>query len=684
MIGYGDQVLYVLSWLAILKLLQLSVWPILRPLFGRLAYPTAYTVSLILLLLGSFYLGLLHLPTWLVIAPFLVLLGAGLAKGHYGRTAWEGVTKWDAVFLLFFLFVLELRFFNPYVSHYSEQFMDLAWVAAIMRNPVVTPLDPWFVGGTLDVYYYLGHWLMAQLGLLAGVPARVVFNLVLPTVMAVSAVNCYLIGHVLLDRFRWLPIGLLVLVNPTAIVQLASGKALIPALDHSRHAIQNGLTEYPLFSMILGDPHALVMGMINQLFLIALLAFAWVRWSGLSSRQRWMLMGLSALSLGAMPGINSWDVLVYAPFVVVMGLLLWWRARSNGETGARQALLYSIVVPALGLGLYLPYLLAIQPGSVHGVLPVISPSEPISFLLTWGFFFAVVAVAIARQLPRQPFPLLIAVPFIYLGYYSAGIAAVLLVYSVLRGRRTGRFEDLAVIVGLALILFVEVLYFREIFDNEYFRTNTMHKLYYIAWLMLGIGCTGLIGRWLAGRQRPLLAAPAARVGLAVVAIAALLAFPVVFQPDVGHGLLGIDFGGGDQTLDGLAYLDSAHPADAEAIRFLETYSGAGGIVEAAGDDYSYGAPISSFTGIPTIIGKRSHELQWRTNNDGWWWSRIPDVERCYEEPDQTVALMQKYGCELLYVGDIERQKYTVNLPSRGLEMYYNRNGVQIYRLSATP
>ena len=40
--------------------------------------------------------------------------------------------------------------------------MDMAWVAAIMRAPVVTPPDPWFVGGTLDVYYYLGHWLMAQ------------------------------------------------------------------------------------------------------------------------------------------------------------------------------------------------------------------------------------------------------------------------------------------------------------------------------------------------------------------------------------------------------------------------------------------------------------------------------------------------------------------------------------------
>ena len=383
-----------------------------------------------------------------------------------------------------------------------------------------------------------------------------------------------------------------------------------------------------------------------------------------------------------MPGINSWDVLVYAPFVVVVGILLWRRSRADGGPEARQALLYSVVVPAIGLVLYLPYLLAIQPGSVHGVLPVFSPSEPVSFLLTWGFFFAVIAIAIARQLPRQPYLLLVALPFIYLGYTSAAIAAVLLAYMLVR--RTGRFEDVLLVFGLALVLLVELLYFREIFDNEYFRTNTMHKLYYIAWLMLGIGCAGLVGRWLTDVSRPFVAAPAALVLVVVLAIAALLAFPIVFQPDVGQGALGIDFGGGNRTLDGLAYLDYAHPADAEAIRFLEAYSGAGGIVEAVGDDYKYGSPVSSFTGIPTVVGKRSHELQWRTNSDGWWSTRLPDVERIYEEPGQTVALMRQYGCDLLYVGDLERKKYEVNLPSSGLELLHDRNGVQIYRVSAVP
>jgi YYY domain-containing protein len=680
MIGYGDQLLYVLSWLAVLKLLQLSVWPALRPLFGRLAYPAAYTTSLLLLLLGSFYLGVARLPTWLAVVPFLVLLGAGIAKRWFGRAEWAGVARWDLVFLVFFLFVLELRFFNPYVSHYSEQFMDMAWIASIMRTPVVTPLDPWFAGGTLDIYYYLGHWLMAQLGMIAGVPARVVFNLVLPTVMAVSAVNCYLIGHILLERYRWLPLSLLVLVNPTAIHQLIIRGQLIPALDHARHAILHNYTEFPLFSMILGDPHALVMGMINQLFLIALLAFAWTRWTDLSSRQRWALSGLAALSLGAMPGINSWDVLVYGPLVVAVGLLLWWRHRSGQDaTAARQALLFPVLVPCAAVLVYLPYLLQMQQGSVKGISMVLAPSSPVQFLMTLGFFFAVVAIAIASCVRRQPLLIVVAVPFVFQGYLAAAIAAVLLAYMLMRLRRTWRIEDLLVTAGLLIVLAVELVYIREALGGDSFRMNTMHKFYFIAWFLLGVGTTVTVGRWLSARPEPLVKAPAARKVAGLIAVAALLAFPIVFQPDVGEGLLGLRFAGGDCTLDGLAYLDYEHPGDAEAILFLETYPRVNGIVEAVGGDFDYGAPISSFTGTPTILGKAAHEFLWRTNDDGWWWTRIPDVQRIYEEPDQTVALMRQYGCELLYVGDLERQKYTVDLPSSGLEAIYDQGGVQIYR-----
>ncbi len=44
--------------------------------------------------------------------------------------------------------------------------MDHAFMASIIRTPVVPPLDPWFLGATLDVYYYLGYWIFGTLALI--------------------------------------------------------------------------------------------------------------------------------------------------------------------------------------------------------------------------------------------------------------------------------------------------------------------------------------------------------------------------------------------------------------------------------------------------------------------------------------------------------------------------------------
>jgi len=85
----------------------------------------------------------------------------------------------------------------------------------------------------------------------------------------------------------------------------------------------------------------------------------------------------------------------------------------------------------------------------------------------------------------------------------------------------------------------------------------------------------------------------------------------------------------------------------------------------------YYSRISSFTGIPAIIGEPFHEYMWRGDTTGWYSSRLADIKTLYEEPDQTVVLMKKYNATLLYVGDSEREKYTVNLPAEGLVKVYS-------------
>ncbi|NLZ29792.1 MAG: hypothetical protein GX885_03450, partial [Methanomicrobiales archaeon] len=206
--------------------------------------------------------------------------------------------------------------------------------------------------------------------------------------------------------------------------------------------------------------------------------------------------------------------------------------------------------------------------------------------------------------------------------------------------------------------------------------NTIFKFYFDAWILLGLGSLLLAGRWLAARRQVF--PEAARRGVAVVATVALIAAPFALDVDIGRGLLGIEYpAAGYRTLDGLAYLDATRPGEAAAIEYLRTLEGSHRIVEVEGGDYGYCSRISSFTGIPTILGQIGHELTWR-GNGAWYAERPADVRMIYEDPEETLVLMAKYNATLLYVGAPERERYTVNLPDRGLRMIYDYGDVQIY------
>jgi hypothetical protein len=68
------QILYVLSWLILLKFIQISVYPALRSPLGRLAYPVSLSGGILAFLALSWYLGLLRLPVSLAALPFVGLL----------------------------------------------------------------------------------------------------------------------------------------------------------------------------------------------------------------------------------------------------------------------------------------------------------------------------------------------------------------------------------------------------------------------------------------------------------------------------------------------------------------------------------------------------------------------------------------------------------------------------------
>lgn len=660
------QVLYVFSWLILLKFLQISVYPALRSPLGRLAYPVSFSGGVLAFSALSWYLGLLRLPVSLAALPFLGLLAWAIVKDRY---SWEDLKPhltWDLVFLIAFAAMLVVRLANPTIIS-AEKFMDHAFIASIMRSPIVPPPDPWYAGGAMNIYYYGGYWLMGILGTITGVPSPVVFNLALPTVLALAAVNLYAIGDILLPRFRWFPLLTLVLVNPAFLRFLIIGNETAGILWDSTRVITNTINEYTLFSFLWGDAHPHVLDIFNQVFLLLILVIALSCWYRVGRRGQVALIALTVLSLGSMPEMNTWDVLVYAPVTILFGALILWDGLHR-ETRDLSAVGFLFVVPPVSVLLYLPYYLQLAATGYLGIYPTTTPSDPWEFLLVHGFFLAIFLAYGARGLIRRPYLLLPAVPVALAGYGSAAIAIAAGTALVARWER--RPEILMALAGISIITFTEVFYLKDYLGGIYYRMNSVFKFYNIAWILMGVASLIIVAGVLGRVKIPKIPEGQGRVALVIALVVLVIAAPAVLAAAGGAGAF---------TLDGLQYLETSHPGDAAALPFVRGLPPDTVIAEGAKGDYAYPSRISSFTGVQTIIGWPGHEFMWR-GAGGRTSDRIAEVQAVYEDPVRAPGILRRYHATYVYVGDTERELYSrINLPMEDLVPVYEAQGVTIYR-----
>jgi uncharacterized membrane protein len=201
---------------------------------------------------------------------------------------------------------------------------------------------------------------------------------------------------------------------------------------------------------------------------------------------------------------------------------------------------------------------------------------------------------------------------------------------------------------------------------DWYRMNTVFKLYLPAWLLVGTGTicsTGAcINRFIDSKyteRNKFCTKKSVAVAQGVVLLTILAV--ICSTPLISYKTLG---GGNSHrpTLDGYAWMEQNQPNDYAAVLYLRDRAPDSLLVEAEGGDYQYYGRISSATGIPAILGWPFHESMWRGDNPpGWYGERMRDLHLIYEQPDQAVEIMQKYNANLLIVGDSERERYAVPL-----------------------
>ncbi len=776
--------LHLVLWLVLLQVIGVAGFAWAFPFFRDLP-DRGYGVSKVLgiLVLAYAYWALVTsrvLDNGLIslLAVFALLLGAStiLARQHreemvdFVRSRWRLLAASEAVFLSAFVLFAVFRILAPDITVSTsitglttEQPMDLAFLASSLHSSTFPAADPWLAGHSIS-YYYFGYLIFSIPAQLTGAAATVGYNLAFVTLFALTAVSAFSLTmnaalKAGIARVQPPRLDVVAVVGGVAAVialliagNLSGGiRALTEALslegatgfsfwwwDSTRiiedPGVLSPIDEFPAFSFLLGDLHPHVMSLPFVLLALTV-TLAWLckpdapdmSWP----RQRAGELFLTALVIGALGFINTWDWLAYMLLLLVAIMTL--RLR---DEGLRQGLFnkqtaLDIGVPAaaiavLSLALFSPFYLTVSSG-VQGVLPVHASGTELShYARIWGpMTLAILPPAVfayirlrhrdVSKLYLGGITLVAALPlilwtFVVIGWnllpHDAPIpvdpptvadvgvrwlvaapamaAAAIGFLAVLpTGREDGplpqgvQFACLLVATAAMGVVISEVFY---VWDSFGVRMNTVFKVHYQVWTLLAVA-TGIAVAWVIA-QRPARFSPT-QGGLIVTGAAGLtlLLVGAVYGPLATVERIESSPSTSIE-LDGLATYREQFPDDAAAMDWLRNNAERGDhVLEAYGDDYSDYGRVSAVTGLPTTMGWKWHELQWRGGTE-LFGPRIDYTEEVYHgqtvtegealTEDELKLRLEFYGIDYIFVGSLERNDFGDDTAGRLLASMPNR------------
>lgn len=665
----------IFKWLLVLFSLQISSYILIKLYFPKYALPLSFTASLLFYTLITWYTGFLGLyPTF---SFFIVILILFYGLLHYQRIFSDFWSEWKyyALFLFIFFIVLLIKMFTNIdigLGH-GEAFMDHAFIAQIMQNPVVPPYDPWFAGYRLNFFYYLSYWLYSMLGLISGIPSNILFNLLPPTIAAITVINLYALGEIFLPKLKLFPVISVFILSPAFFYFLYKGELPIyDILPESRL-----FTQYPLYQFLdlVARPH--VFSVSLQTYLIFILSITVSEWQKFNNNNKLALIFLTSLGLGSIFPIFSWLVIIWWPLTIISGLYLIYSQKNSmfSYKNNKSSIIWLISVILISSMLYLPFILQFKNYAIQDINIVNEPFDIFSFFLVYGWFIIGLMISLRKEIFLHIPIIAIIIPFFLINHLVAGFMLYLLILIIIRRKD---IFDIFAGFGLISMLFCSFFIFKEIIGII---NITLFKFSMVAWILLGTSVSIMIGREISSyvESSDKKIQVFFEYGLVLILIC-LFIIPGLFFVGASQSY--------NPTLDGFAWLKLNHPSDAEAISYLRSLGGnhiivekSGGIDEAKGIIRTYEGRVSSFTGIPTVLGYEQHEWQWRTNHPiGWKDQRPNDIKSIYERPNSTIQLMKKYNADLLYVGPTEYEHYRVNLPESGLCLIYKNENVTIYEI----
>jgi uncharacterized membrane protein len=511
-----------------------------------------------------------------------------------------------------------IRGFQPEING-LEKFMDFGFINSILRGPYMPPSDMWWAGGTIN-YYYFGHFTIALLTKISAIPSNYTFNLALASTLGLVAISSFSLIFTLTKKY-WAGILAFLFVaiigNLHTLTIFSKGLADYWYPDASR-LVPFVINEFPVYTFVVSDLHAHLLDMPFVIFAISLIFSVLVE-----KGFRLVNLLFLSLTLGIMFTTSSWDFPIY---ILVSFVFIFYGFYSRKEIPSKlvfKSIVLTILIGAGALIFFLPFLLNFKPPSASiGFVPLRSPIN-LMFLL-WGFW-----------------------TFLTLSF----------IFILLRNwkQRTTFDIGVSILISVAyfLIILTEIIYVKDIYSGDYYRSNTVFKFTFQSWILLALASSYSISKIKDFFDEK----------FKILGIVWWFGFIILFGFTILYPILAIRSYYNTlkvyQGLDGTRYLEIRYPDDFAAIGWInKNIKGQPVIVEATGDSYTDYSRISANTGLPTVVGWPIHEWLWRGTYDIVA-PRNTDVQLIYEDPniDATKKLLSNYNVKYVYIGNFERLKY---------------------------
>lgn len=605
---------------------QLLLWPWVKHYLGGLVdrgWAISRVLGSLLVSLLIWEIGNLGLATNTSLNIFLTLVLGTLMS-------WIGYRKWfgrlvaskesfkymmvgEGLFILgLFLFSL-IRGFEPSIRT-LEKFMDFGFVNQYIVSSKLPANDMWFAGESIN-YYSFGHFWASVLIRSWLVRPEVGYNIMIGYIGGLGlALSFAIVASMINGKWRSKIAGglagsLAVMVGGNShglwyFIKNGFSMSNYWYADATRF-IYHTIHEFPSYSLVVSDLHGHLLGLPMVLTFLAIM----IDWSNSKKYFKTLIMGVL---VGVMAMTNTWDVPIF--------MMVW--------------------------GLYLSILLLKKEITIGDWLVNIAIVVVMAIItaIPWAISFKAISSGIAMVKEGSLWWQLAVL-------WGSGLISLLLARVVSKKQKNQNLILAMILSAVFLIIIPEIVYARDIYPDHP-RANTMFKLTYQAFVLMGLMFGYAVGQW--KETKKYVWQPLSLTVLLVIMMGAWI-FPMESYSRY-YGNFKIYIG-----LDGSSWITETIPERKVMIDYLKNHRDGKNMVEAVGDSYTDYNVISIFSGVPTVQGWRVHEWLWR---GGYTLIGVKDeeVKRFYEMNDleQKKLFIDRYNIGWIVVGDQEREKYLVN------------------------